>query len=309
MAASSGSGSGSRARVRALTASEAAAIDVALMRPIGATAGDGGGKLAGAFTLAQLMELAGLAVATAMAKTFPLPAYRRVVVLCGPGNNGGDGLVAARHLALFGYSPTIVLPKRGRDPHYVALEAQARDAGVPILAALPPGAPQFDAIIDALFGFSFAGPPRPPFDALIALMAGAARGEAAASGGGSGVAAIDPASAVASVVEVAPAVPVLSVDVPSGWHVEEGDTYGTGFMPTALVSLTAPKLCSRYFTGRAHWLGGRFVPPALAAEYGLDALPRYEGAEQVVALPPAAAWEVVASSSTTASALGPPPHT
>ncbi len=50
------------------------------------------------------MELAGLSVATAIAKTYqPLnnESNTSVLVCCGPGNNGGDGLVAARHLKLF----------------------------------------------------------------------------------------------------------------------------------------------------------------------------------------------------------------
>ena len=60
-----------------------------------------------AYTLDQLMEVAGLAVAQATAAAFPLDraaaSPRTVLVLAGPGNNGGDGLVAARHLALWGY--------------------------------------------------------------------------------------------------------------------------------------------------------------------------------------------------------------
>jgi NAD(P)H-hydrate epimerase len=50
------------------------------------------------------MELAGLSVATAIAKTYPPQnneSNTSVLVCCGPGNNGGDGLVAARHLKLF----------------------------------------------------------------------------------------------------------------------------------------------------------------------------------------------------------------
>ena len=50
------------------------------------------------------MELAGLSVATAVAKTYLSDKGDNsptVLVCCGPGNNGGDGLVAARHLKLF----------------------------------------------------------------------------------------------------------------------------------------------------------------------------------------------------------------
>lgn len=85
--------------VRLLSAAQAAAIDAALMSTPG-------------YSIDQLMELAGLAVATAVAKTWPPDARPRVLVVAGPGNNGGDGLVAARHLALWGYRPAVVYPKR-----------------------------------------------------------------------------------------------------------------------------------------------------------------------------------------------------
>ena len=65
-----------------------------------------------AFSVDQLMELAGLSCAHAVAKAFPESRGRKVLVLCGPGNNGGDGLVCARHLVLLGYEPVIHYPKR-----------------------------------------------------------------------------------------------------------------------------------------------------------------------------------------------------
>jgi NAD(P)H-hydrate epimerase len=49
-----------------------------------------------------LMENAGRAVAEEASRRFP--DARRVAVLCGPGNNGGDGFVAARHLLDKGYA-------------------------------------------------------------------------------------------------------------------------------------------------------------------------------------------------------------
>ena len=55
------------------------------------------------FSVDQLMELAGLSVASAINCEYSAEAYPRVLVIAGPGNNGGDGLVAARHLTHFGH--------------------------------------------------------------------------------------------------------------------------------------------------------------------------------------------------------------
>ena len=48
-----------------------------------------------------------------------------------------------------------------------------------------------------------------------------------------------------------------------------------------LISLTAPKKCDRYYTGRHHYLGGRFVLRQLAEKYQLD-LPVYPGTQLCV---------------------------
>ena len=80
--------------------------------------------------------------------------------------------------------------------------------------------------------------------------------------------------------------PIVSVDIPSGWDVEKGpelenkDLY---FMPEMLVSLTAPKLCAKYFKGPHHILGGRFVPKKLATKYSMN-LPQYPGTQCIVKL-------------------------
>jgi NAD(P)H-hydrate epimerase len=82
-------------------------------------------------------------------------------------------------------------------------------------------------------------------------------------------------------------IPIVSVDIPSGWDVEKGppetEDKSLYFMPDLLISLTAPKLCAKYFKGPHHILGGRFVPNKLALKYSMN-LPEYPGTECVVSL-------------------------
>ena len=57
---------------------------------------------------------------------------------------------------------------------------------------------------------------------------------------------------------------IASVDNPSGWNVEAGpENLEDAIEPEMLVSLTAPKRGARFFKGPFHYLGGRFVPPAI----------------------------------------------
>ncbi|MDX1389336.1 MAG: NAD(P)H-hydrate epimerase, partial [Acidobacteriota bacterium] len=56
-----------------------------------------------------LMESAGRGVAEMLLQDYPHAAAHGVLVLCGKGNNGGDGLVAARHLARLGVTPRVLL--------------------------------------------------------------------------------------------------------------------------------------------------------------------------------------------------------
>jgi NAD(P)H-hydrate epimerase len=203
------------------------------------------------FSIDQLMELAGLSVAQAThdfyTQTYknPLDATsRKVLVFCGPGNNGGDGLVAARHLKHFGYTPSIVYPKQGKGDLFINLVKQCIDLDIEISRHEPSVVDykSFNMVVDALFGFSFQGPIREPFGAIIQRFA-------------------------------QEQVPVISVDIPSGWDVDNGDTYNTGFDPDAVISLTLPKLCMQQYR-KTHYVGGRFVPPSLALEMGLT-MPDY----------------------------------
>jgi NAD(P)H-hydrate repair Nnr-like enzyme with NAD(P)H-hydrate epimerase domain len=89
------------------------------------------------------MELAGQAVAHAVITTYPISPEAveapKVLVICGPGNNGGDGLVAARHLVLAGWAPTVVYPKMPtNNPLFPALVTQCKMSGIPVLSEMPP---------------------------------------------------------------------------------------------------------------------------------------------------------------------------
>jgi hydroxyethylthiazole kinase-like uncharacterized protein yjeF len=142
-------------------------ITAAGMRTLEAKAVDGG------VSLDALMEEAGLAVAQEAWLALGVVAGRRVVVLCGPGNNGGDGLVAARHLAdwLAEVSVFTVAPRDGSDPKLAALaerevavvDASSDDGAAALRQAL--GAAEL--VVDALLG---TGRSRPIDGHLAALL-------------------------------------------------------------------------------------------------------------------------------------------
>lgn len=164
-------------------------------------------------------------------------------------------------LLLSRYSVTVVYPKQGKNPLFQSLVRQFQGLGISVHSSLEGagGLDAFDCAVDAVFGFSFEGTIRPPFDVILAEIATASRNGK---------------------------LPVLSVDVPSGWHVDRGDLSGEdncGLHPQALVSLTAPKPCAVHFKAGRHFLGGRFVPPAVLEKYALK-LPAYSGTAQVVEL-------------------------
>ena len=116
------------------------------------------------FSVDQLMELAGLSCAHAISDAYFKKNHQlRTLILCGPGNNGGDGLVCARHLSLldgFG-NPDIFYPKRTDKPLFNGLVSQCEKMGLSFIEELPTTETlngNYDIIVDALFGFSFKPP-------------------------------------------------------------------------------------------------------------------------------------------------------
>ena len=114
-----------------------------------------------------LMENAGRAVADAVAARHP-PGLR-VAVVAGPGNNGGDGFVAARILAERGYRVRILLVgNRDRLKGDAALAAQRWQG--PTTAAAPAALMPADVVIDAVFGAGLDRPAEGVARAMIEAM-------------------------------------------------------------------------------------------------------------------------------------------
>lgn len=97
----------------------------------------------------------------------------KVLVICGPGNNGGDGLVCARHLALLGYAPTVVYSQETQNELFKNLLHQCDRMGVEVvneIQLVDEVDKDFGLIVDALFGFSFKPPIRVEFSAIMRVL-------------------------------------------------------------------------------------------------------------------------------------------
>ncbi|MEM2874692.1 MAG: NAD(P)H-hydrate epimerase [Candidatus Hadarchaeales archaeon] len=132
----------------------------------------------------MLMENAGKAVADFIASRMD-PAGRRVAVICGTGNNGGDGLVAARHLAAYGFSVEVFLVGRREDVKTPEASHNLRVvSGMPSsIRLLTVSDPSFmdelrkavegvHVIVDAIFGTGIRGELGEPYASVIDLVNG-----------------------------------------------------------------------------------------------------------------------------------------
>ncbi len=140
-----------------------------------------------------------------------------VVIVCGKGNNGGDGFVMARHLARVGVAVRVLLLAR---PDELSGDAAVNFAplsrcGVPVRVQPDPAALDHELglaewVVDALFGYGLSGTVRPPFDRAIE--------------------AINSSHAH-----------VLAVDVPSGLDCDTGRPLGTAVRAEHTATMLAPK--------------------------------------------------------------------
>ncbi|XP_052018412.1 yjeF N-terminal domain-containing protein 3 [Apodemus sylvaticus] len=209
----------------------------------------------------QLVEICGHASAVAVTKAFPLPSLSRkqrtVLVVCGPEQNGAVGLACARHLRVFEYQPSIFCPAHSADALHRDLTTQCEKMDIPFLSFLPAEV----RLIDDAYGLVV--------DAVLGP------GVRLAEAGG------PCARALATLKRLS--IPLVSLDVPSGWDAEAGGDTKDAVQPDVLVSLAAPKSCAGRFSGRHHFVAGRFVPDDVRRKFGLH-LPKYTGTDCVASL-------------------------
>ncbi|WP_040674366.1 bifunctional ADP-dependent NAD(P)H-hydrate dehydratase/NAD(P)H-hydrate epimerase [Rhizobium grahamii] len=181
-------------------------ISELLLTPEEMTAVDAAATRSGIDSYA-LMERAGAAIAATLLRHFP--AVLRAAVLCGPGNNGGDGYVAARHLAVSGVAVEIF--QLGEPARLKGDAARARDSFPTMVRPLESYQPRSgDVVIDAIFGAGLARDvPADVRDAIERV-----------SGAG---------------------VPIIAVDLPSGVDGRSGSVRSAAFAANRTVTFMTRK--------------------------------------------------------------------
>jgi hydroxyethylthiazole kinase-like uncharacterized protein yjeF len=191
-----------------------------------------------------LMENAGSETAREMLAAFPNLLRSRVMILCGRGNNGGDGFVVARHLLNRGATVETFLIARRED---VAGDARAnleilekmgaapqevRDHGG--MAALSDRIASAGVVVDALLGTGTQGAAKGLFADVIELVNRAGR-------------------------------PVVAVDIPSGLLADDPEPPGPAIRAGLTVTFALPKRCLLLYPAAGHAGTVRIVPIGIPA--------------------------------------------
>lgn len=210
-------------------------------------------------SLLQMMENAGRNLAELGMRMLKEKAEgkRKVLVLCGAGNNGGGGLVAARHLH-----------NKGSDVHVQLLTNQEKLKDVPALqwnilqnmsvkSEAMGELSSYDLIIDAMIGYGLEGDPRPPASGWIE--------KANLSG-----------------------CPILSLDAPSGLDTSSGEAGTPSIHADATLTLALPKKgllaeSARSIVGELY-LADISVPPELFKRLGLEVPPLLFSEDSIIRL-------------------------
>ena len=182
-----------------------------------------------------LMENAALRVVDVIAERFGPLTGKRIAVVCGKGNNGGDGLAIARHLAArFGAKVSVHLTAEPSEYEGDAAEnyKMAAAFGLDIRPVFPDLYRGIDLIVDALFGTGIQGGVEGNFAEIISAMNDEHR-------------------------------PIVSVDVPSGLDADTGDVQGACVKAAVTVTFALPKI------GLILYPGADYVGELVVADIGM----------------------------------------
>lgn len=181
-----------------------------------------------------VMESAGRAVADWLCRHFPDELARGVAIVTGPGNNGGDGFVAARALGCLGYSPVVCAlkgPQELTGDARSCAEAWSNSGGAIIDATdenlLTGSLRGAGLIIDAIFGTGFSGEPRVPASRAIELI---------------------------NSLSQELALPIVAIDIPSGVDASTGQAASSSINAAYTLAIQYPKIGHATFPG-AHFCG------------------------------------------------------
>ncbi len=167
-----------------------------------------------------LMERAGSGVVRAMERRLGLVKGKTVTILCGKGNNGGDGFVVGRLLIRKGARTRVALMARPADlrgdakTNHVRFLKAAGKTGVVVLPdqeALGRLLEESDVVVDALLGTGLSAPVKDPYREAIRAVNRCGR-------------------------------PVFAADLPSGLHGDTGDVLGEAVRATMTVTFGLPKI-------------------------------------------------------------------
>jgi NAD(P)H-hydrate epimerase len=223
---------------------------------------------AAGYPFATMMERAGRAVAEAIQERQTVKGLR-IIVLVGPGNNGGDGLVCARHLQEMGALVDTYIWKRDiqRDANYQLLQEQrarchwrAQDRDLGTLRGL---LAETDVIIDALLGTGVNKPLNEELRELLGVVRETASARAAR-----------PIPTLRSTTALSIAAPktkpwIVAVDVPSGVNCDTGEADPATLTADLTVTFGYPKIGQFYFPAAAYlgelWIADIGLPATLDA--------------------------------------------
>lgn len=141
------------------------------------------------------------------------PDKKRVLICAGKGNNGGDGIAAARHLRNFGYQPTLFLMTEelgGEPARQLEIAKRLETPIITEIGELDLALPETELLLDCLIGYNLRGELRDEYKEAVLLLNESGK-------------------------------PIVACDVPSGVDADEGAIHEPHIRAESILYLSLPK--------------------------------------------------------------------